>query len=140
MKICLLTLLTVMLCFSVSNKTYSQTSRSSSDHLVILWTSSDREVAETSCLMYAHAAKKYGWFGEVTLVIWGPSARLVVNDEAIRDKVLEMKGDGVEVEACVACSNMLVLTREMKALGIDVKGMGAPLSEYLKSGAHVLTY
>lgn len=140
MKTRLLTLLIVMLCLSVSNKTFSQTDRSASDHLVILWTSSDKEVAETSCLMYAHAAKKYGWFGEVTLIIWGPSARLVVNDEAIRDKVLEMKGDGVEVEACVACSNMLAVTREMKALGIDVKGMGAPLSEYLKSGAHVLTY
>jgi len=48
--------------------------------------------------------------------------------------------DGVILEACISCSNMLGVTDELKALGIDVKGMGVPLSNYLKSGYHVLTY
>ena len=46
------------------------------DKLVVLWTSDDPYVADRVALMYTHAAKKAGWFSEVTLIIWGPSAKL----------------------------------------------------------------
>ena len=90
---------------------------------VVLWVSGDRDVAEHSCLMYTHAAKRNGWF-----------------DEALQEKVKSMIKDGVILEACAACANQLGVAEELKALGIDVKGMGVPLTEYLKSGYHVLTY
>lgn len=118
----------------------AQTDSQASDTLVVLWTSADRDVAEKSCLMYTHAAKKYTWFNEVILVIWGPSARLLVEDEVIREKVLKMQEDGVILEACIACSNMLGVTKELQSLGVDVKGMGVPLTEYLKKDYKVLTY
>jgi hypothetical protein len=54
--------------------------------------------------------------------------------------VKAMIKDGVILEACIACSNGFGVTEELKALGIDVKGMGVPLSSYLKTGYHVLTY
>ena len=110
------------------------------EKLVVLWASGDRDVAEKSCLMYAHAAKRNGWFDEVVLIVWGSSSRLLAEDEALQEKVKAMKSDGVILEACIACSNMLGVTDELKNLGIDVKGMGLPLSDYLKSGYHVLTY
>jgi len=45
------------------------------------------------------------------------------------------------VEACVACARKLELVDELEALGIDVKGMGVPLSEALKDPAtEVLTF
>lgn len=110
------------------------------EKLVVLWASGDRDVAEKSCLMYAHAAKRNGWFDEVILIVWGSSSRLLAEDEALQEKVKAMKSDGVILEACIACSNMLGVTDELKNLGIDVKGMGLPLSDYLKSGYHVLTY
>jgi hypothetical protein len=119
---------------------YGQMENTKNDTLVVLWTSGDRDVAEKSCLMYTHAAKKYEWFDEVILIIWGPSARLCVEDEAIREKVLKMQKDGVVLEACIACSNMLGVTEELKELGIDVKGMGTALTEYLKKDYKVLTY
>ena len=43
-----------------------------SDTLVVVWSSGDPDVAEKSCLMYAHAAKKYNWFKAVILIVWGP--------------------------------------------------------------------
>ncbi len=110
------------------------------ERLVVLWATGDRDVAEKSCLMYAHAAKRNGWFDEVVLIVWGSSSRLLAEDEALQEKVKAMKSDGVILEACIACSNMLGVTDELKDLGIDVKGMGLPLSDYLKSGYHVLTY
>ncbi len=110
------------------------------EKLAVLWVSGDPDVAEKSCLMYTHAAKRNGWFDEVVLIVWGSSSRLLAENEALQEKVKAMINDGVIVEACIACSNMLGVTDELKALGIDVKGMGVPLSDYLKSGYHVLTY
>jgi hypothetical protein len=51
-----------------------------------------------------------------------------------------MKKDGVILEACIACSDLLGVTEKLLELGVDVKGMGIPLTEYLKGGYRVLTY
>ncbi len=109
------------------------------DKLVVVWTSGDPEMAETMALMYTHAAKTNKWFKDVTLIIWGPSARLVIENPKIQEKVIKMQKDGVVLEACIACANMLGVTEQLKKLGVDVKGMGGPLTNYLKSGAKVLT-
>ena len=118
----------------------AQDMESKKEKLAVLWVSGDRDVAEKSCLMYTHAAKRNGWFDEVVLIVWGSSSRLLAEDEALQKKIQAMKADGVILEACIACSNMLGVTEDLKALDIDVKGMGVPLSNYLKSGYHVLTY
>ena len=110
------------------------------DKLAVLWVSGDRDVAEKSCLMYTHAAKRNGWFDEVVLIVWGSSSRLLAEDCELQEKVKGMIKDGVIVEACIACSNMLGVTEDLKALGIAVKGRGVPLTNYLKEGYHVLTY
>jgi hypothetical protein len=109
--------------------------------LMVVWTSGDPDVADKVCLMYTHAAKAYGWFAEVTLVVWGPSQRLLAGDPTIQAKVKAMQKDGVVVQACIACARKLELVEELEALDIDVKGMGVPLSEALKDPAtEVLTF
>jgi hypothetical protein len=109
--------------------------------LLVLWTSADPDVADKVCLMYTHAAKKYGWFAEVHLVVWGPSQRLLIGDPSIQAKVRAMQDDGVVVEACVACANKLGLTDQIRELGYEVKGMGVPLTEALKDpDTQVLTF
>ena len=118
----------------------AQDMESKKEKLAVLWVSGDRDVAEKSCLMYTHAAKRNGWFDEVVLIVWGSSSRLLAEDEALQEKVKAMIADGVILEACIACSNALGVTEDLKNLGIDVKGMGVPLTNYLKSGYHVLTY
>lgn len=118
----------------------SQAVNSNEERLAVLWVSGDRDVAEKSCLMYTHAAKRNGWFDEVVLIVWGSSSKLLAEDKALQDKLKAMIADGVIVEACRSCSNSFGVTEELKELGIDVKGMGVPLTEYLKKGYHVLTY
>jgi hypothetical protein len=110
------------------------------DKLVVIWTSDDPYVAERVSLMYTHAAKINGWFKEVTLVVWGPSAKLISENIKLQQKVEEMKKDGIVVEACIACANLYGVTEDLKKLGYVVKGMGKPLTDYLKSGAKVLTF
>lgn len=110
------------------------------DKLVVVWTSDDPNVADRVALMYTHAAKKAGWFKEVTLIIWGPSAKLTAENTKIQEKLKAMQKDGVVIEACIACANSYGVTENLKSLGFDVKAMGKPLTDYLKSGAKVLTF
>lgn len=110
------------------------------DKLVVLWTSDDPMVAERVALMYTHAAKTAGWFSEVTLIVWGPSAKLIAENIKLQEKLRAMQKDGVVIEACVACANAYGVVEDLKRLGYDVKGMGKPLTDYLKSGAKVVTF
>jgi len=107
---------------------------------VIVWTSDNPYTAERMVLMYAHAAKTSSWFEEVTLIIWGPSAKMVAENTKLQEKLKLMQDDGVEIRACIVCANMYEVTEELKAMGFDVKGMGKPLTDYLKSDAKVLTF
>jgi hypothetical protein len=111
-----------------------------SDTLVVLWSSGDPEVAEKACLMYTGAAKKNGWFKEVILIVWGPSEKLLAQNTKLKEKVASMKKDGVIVEACVACSNMYGVTNDLKVCEVDVKGMGVPLTRYLKRGYKIVSF
>ena len=111
-----------------------------SDTLVVLWSSGDPEVAEKACLMYTGAAKKFGWFREVILIVWGPSEKLLDENKELKEKITSMKKDGVIVEACVACSNLYGVTDELKVCEVDVKGMGVPLTKYLKRGYKVISF
>ncbi len=112
----------------------------SGDKLVVVWSSADPDVALSMTFMYTHAAKRNHWFEDVTLVIWGPSAKLITTDEVLREKIRSMQDDGVKVEACITCANMFGVTGSLKELGYDVKSMGEPLSDYLKNGAKVITF
>ena len=115
-------------------------SDSGSDKLVVVWTSDDPYVAERVALMYTHAAKTAGWFSDVTLIIWGPSAKLAAENLKVQEKLKEMQNDGVVIEACIVCANAYGVTDDLKKMDFVVKGMGSPLTGYLKSGAKVLTF
>ena len=112
----------------------------SPDKLVVLWTSDDPFVAERVAFMYTHAAKTAGWFSEVTLIIWGPSAKLAAENLKVQEKLRAMQADGIVIEACIVCANAYGVTDILKNMDFVVKGMGSPLTGYLKSGAKVLTF
>ena len=110
------------------------------EKLAVLWTSGDPEVANNVAFMYTHNAKRVGWFKEVTLIVWGPSQRLLVNDKNLQEKVKAMQKEGIVVEACIACAMGYGIVEDLKKLGITVKGMGEPLTNYLKSDWKILTF
>jgi hypothetical protein len=110
-----------------------------SDKLVILWTNDNLEVAKSMVFMYAHNAKKSKWFNEVTLIIWGTSSRLAAENEEVQKELARMKESGVKIEVCVSCAQMFGVDGKLRQLGYDVKGMGKPLSDYLKQNYKVLS-
>lgn len=110
-----------------------------SNKLAVLWTSGDPEVEEKMVFMYTLNAKRNQWFDEVVLIIWGPSAKLAVENEMIIDYIKMMQEAGVKTEACFYCAKMYDAHEKLSEMGNDVKGMGVPLSDYLKEEWKVLS-
>ena len=110
------------------------------EELVVIWSSSDPEVARETVFMYTLNAKLKGWWSGVTFVIWGPSARLLTIEQDLQEKLRRMMDAGIHVEACKACADDLGVSPELEALGVEVKYMGMPLTGYLKEGRKVLSF
>lgn len=133
-------LLALMLCLPGLNLYSQDVKPDNSDKLVVVWTSDNLELAKSMVFMYTHNAKRYNWFNDVTLIIWGPSAKFAAENEEIQKEIAQMKESGVKIEVCVACAIMLGVEDKLRKLGYDVKGMGLPLSDYLKQNYKVLTF
>jgi hypothetical protein len=108
--------------------------------LLVVWTSGDRDVALKVAFMYTLNSKTSKWWNDVCLVVWGPSAKLLSEDRELQDYVKKMEAAGVVVQACKACADMYGVSDTLSKLGIDVKYMGKPLTDMLKSGWVNLTF
>ena len=110
------------------------------DRLVVLWTSGDRDVALKMVFMYTFNAKLNGWWKDICLIIWGPSAKLLAVDIELQDYIKKMKDAGVELRACIACADSYGVSETLRKLGVTVEGMGKPLTHMLKEGQKVITF
>ena len=110
------------------------------EKLFVIWSSMDREVATKMVFMYTLNAKLRGWWDDVSLIVWGPSAKLVSEDKTLQAKIKEMKDAGVELLACKACSDSYEVSESLGALGIEVKYMGEPLTMILKGNNKIVTF
>lgn len=107
--------------------------------LFVLWSSGERETALGMVFMYTLNVKLKGWWEDVTLIVWGASTKLLVQDEELQGRIRQMIDAGVDVVACVACAEMFGATKTLEDLGIEVKPMGHPLTQLLKAGKIVLS-
>ena len=118
----------------------SATTSNPADKLVVLWTSGDRDVALNMVFMYTLNAKLHNWWADVTFIVWGPSSKLLASDTELKDQIKKMKEVGIILEACQACADRYGVSGMLQELGIDVKYMGQPLTQYIKEGRHILTF
>ena len=121
-----------------NRKERSQGSKSSKpDELVVLWTSGNREVALKMVFMYTFNSNRFKWgWKNVTLVAWGPSSKLLAEDKELQEHTIDMKEAGVKLQACKKCSDLYGVSDDLKQLGIEVKYMGKPLTDYLRDENH----
>ena len=109
------------------------------DKLNILWTTTNKDTIFNMISMYAINSKTHDWWKQVNVIIWGASARLAGEDVQVQTKIIEMLDQGVTVEACKDCCDNLGVTDKLIKLGINVRYMGEPLTNYIKNGEKVLT-
>ena len=104
------------------------------DELVVLWTSGDREVALKMAFMYTLNSRRFNWgWKNVTLVVWGPSSKLLAADTELQEYLSRIKEAGVKLLACKKCSDLYGVSDDLRRLGIEVKYMGKPLTDYLRN-------
>ena len=108
--------------------------------LVVLWTSGDRDVALNMVFMYTYNAKKNGWWKDIRFIVWGHSSKLLSEDAELQQEIKKMKEIGIELLACKACADRYGVSKKFEELVIEVKYMGVPLTEMLKSDWICLTF
>lgn len=109
------------------------------DKLTILWTTDNEITIRNMVFMYAKNAKIQRWFDEVKIIIWGASSYKLTETEWIQSEIKDLIYAGIEVVACLACSDNLGITPKLKDLGIDIRYVGQELSEVLKTNEKILT-
>lgn len=110
-----------------------------SDKINILWTTDNKDTIFNMISMYTINSKKNNWWNEVNVILWGASVKLVANDTQVQTEVMEMQQYGVSVEACKACCDNFGVADILSKLGVKVRYMGKPLTEYIKAGEKVIS-
>ncbi|MEA4814618.1 MAG: DsrE family protein [Oscillospiraceae bacterium] len=109
------------------------------EELYILWTNADPLTAHNMVMMYATNALLKRWWDEVTVIIWGATAKYVAEDESIQGKIKIAQQAGVKFTACQACAVNLGVKDTLEALGIEVISWGPPLTELIKEHKNLIT-
>lgn len=109
------------------------------ERLAILWTSGDKEVAEKMVLLYGGVMMERGYWKEATLMVWGPSARLLAENPDLQEKVEGMVASGVHVIGCVVCMDDYGVTETLEKIGVAPVHTGEYLTRFLKEGYSVLS-
>ena len=100
--------------------------------LVVVWTNGDKEVAVRMAFMYTLNSKLKEWWKDVSLIVWGPSAKLLVDDKSLQEYIVKIKDAGVELFACKACADSYGVSDALETMGINVKYTGQVLTDFLK--------
>jgi hypothetical protein len=138
-KLVVAVLIVTAVAFMFVNHVEAQSERPGKEKLVIIWSSADREVALKMVFMYTANSKKFGWWDDITLVVWGPSAKLLAEDQELQEHIKNMIDRGIVVKACKLCADSYGVSGKLETLGITVKYM-EELTDYIKEGRNILTF
>lgn len=108
--------------------------------LLIIWSSSEEEVAKKLILLYGSVMLPRGYWDEATIMVWGPSAKLLAQNSNLQDKVKAVMQTGVKFNACVVCSDDYGVSDKLEALGIELTHTGEMLTNALQSDYKVITF
>ncbi len=107
--------------------------------LNILWTTKDKDTAHNMVLLYATNSKLNNWWDEVQVIVWGASARIVAEDEGVREKIKLAMHAGVKFVGCLGCAVNLGVADKISELGIKLEYYGESFTEIIKEGEHLIT-
>lgn len=110
------------------------------DKLLIVWSTAEIEVAKKMVLLYSNVILPRGYWDQAHLMIWGPSAKLLAENEELQEMVAKIKETGVQLSCCVVCSDEYSVTEKLASLGIDMIHTGELLTDALKKEWKVITF
>ncbi|SHJ67709.1 DsrE family protein [Parasporobacterium paucivorans] len=107
--------------------------------LFILWTNADLHTSQYMVMMYATNSMLHNWWDEVTVIIWGSTAKLAAENISIQNSMEMAVHAGVRFSACISCAKQLGVQAKLEDLGIEVIPWGLPLTEILQNNEKLIT-
>lgn len=107
--------------------------------LNILWTNDNPITAELMVFMYAIYSKEQKMWDDVTLIVWGATVQLVMENVDIQALIKKAQKSGIHVTACRSCVNELDAIEALEALDIELISWGAPLTKIIQSNEKLIT-
>lgn len=90
--------------------------------------------------MYATNSLLKKWWGDVHLIVWGATTRLLCENAILREKVRAFQEAGGHVSACKRCAENLGVLEELERIpGIEILYIGENFTRILKSGEKIIT-
>ena len=108
--------------------------------LLIVWSTEEVEVAKKMVLLYGSVILPRGYWDEAHLMIWGPSARVLAENEELQTMLKRVQESGVETSACVVCSDDYGVSAKLEALGVETAHTGELLTQALQNDWKVITF
>ena len=90
-------------------------------------------------LMYTKNSLLHGWWENVTVIIWGATAKLAAENAVIQEEIKAARHVGVKFSACVACARELGVVSRLEAQGIEVVPWGSLLTDVLKNNEKLIS-
>lgn len=110
------------------------------DKLLIVWSSGEIEVAKKLVLLYGSVILPRGYWDEAHLMVWGPSAKLLAENNEVQAMFAKVVESGVKASVCVVCSDDYGITEQLRGLGVEPTHTGEFLTRALKDGWKVVTF
>jgi hypothetical protein len=101
--------------------------------LLIVWSSAEKEVAKKLILLYSSVMLERAYWDEATIMVWGPSEKLLAQDKEIQEQMKIVQSTGVLFNACVVCADDYGVSDELKKLGVELIHTGEMLTKSLQS-------
>lgn len=95
--------------------------------------------AENMVLMYARNAMLNRWWDKVTVIVWGASQHLILDNSDIYEKIKIARLAGVGFSACISCAVNSGIVEELKEKDIELIRWGEKLSLLMQNNKHLLT-
>jgi hypothetical protein len=76
----------------------------------------------------------------VRLLVWGPSQKLLSEDEELQQGLAALEEEGVELYACKGCADLYQVSDALTKLGVKVEYTGKMLADLQLAGWNVLTF
>ncbi len=100
--------------------------------LLIVISSGDSEKVQAG-LMFADNAGREGWMDDVRVVFFGPSERLLLEDENVRRAAREI-ARARKTQACRIFAELDDSITQLEGLGLEVVYVGEVISGLIKAG------
>jgi len=108
--------------------------------LLIVWSTAEIEVAKKMVLLYGSVILPRDYWDEAHIMIWGPSAKLLAENEELQEIVAKVQETGVKLSCCVVCSDDYGVSDKLASMGIDMTHTGEMLTSSLQSEWKVITF